>query len=160
MATTSIQYDQMVTDIATSGVKATAQDQGILRVARFDLEFSASAAGTTLNLCRLPAGARVIAVLLGFEGTASLTLDVGDASDTDRLVAAADLGTDSPTTGGVIKMFGRVDTVAFGTAPQSSTPAVGIGYTYTAETTITGTTGGATATAGEVLRGCILYTLP
>lgn len=165
MATTSVQYDNYADALVQGfGLANRASDMGgKVRVARFDLEFSASAAGTTLSLTVLPAGATFLFAILSFEGTSSLTLDVGDAGDADRLVAAAALGTDSPTTGGALIIYGRMDSTAFGTAGpdgnQSSAVSLGIGYKYTATTVITGLTAGATATAGEVLRGAIVYTV-
>lgn len=154
MATDSVQYTN-ATSVVTAGIANNPTDMGgKLRIARFDLEFSASSAGTTLNLCKLPAGAVFLGAMLAFEGTSSLTLDIGDSGDADRLVAAADLGTDSPTTGSVLKWFGRLESTA-----AAASPALGIGYKYTAETTITALTGGATATSGEVLRGFILYVI-
>ncbi len=165
MATNSVQYDNYLDAIALGigFANPSNSDTGKLRIAWFDLEFSASSAGTTVNLCRVPAGAKFVCALLAFEGTSSLTLDVGDAGDADRLVAAADLGTDSPTTGSVLKIFGRIDSTAFGTSGpgsnQSTAIAVGVGYKYTADTVITGLTAGATATAGEVLRGAIIYSV-
>ncbi len=165
MATNSVQYDNYLDAIALGigFANPSNSDTGKLRIAWFDLEFSASVAGTTLNLCRVPAGAKFVAALLAFEGTSSLTLDVGDASDADRLVAAADLGADVPTTGGVLKLFGRVDSTAFGTSGpgsnQSTAISVGLGYKYTTDTVITALTAGATATAGEVLRGAIIYSV-
>lgn len=165
MATNSLQYDNYLdaTTLGSQFFNRASDITGKLRVSRFDLEFSASAAGTTLNLTIVPAGATFLYAILSFEGTASLTLDIGDAGDADRLVAAADLGTDSPTTGNALKIFGRIDSTAFGVlgpeGNQSSVIAVGIGYKYTAQTVITGLTAGATATAGEVLRGAIVYTV-
>lgn len=164
MATSSVQYDNYADAIALGiGFANRASDLGKVRCARFDLEMSASTAGATLNLCVLPAGATFLFASLNFEGTSSLTLSVGDADDPDRLVAAADLGSDVPTTGGVLKLFGRIDSTAFGTAGpggnQSTAISVGVGYRYTTDTVITALTAGATATAGEVIRGAIFYTI-
>src|SRR5688500_1353709 len=107
MATNSVQYDNYL-DALTLGIgfaNRASEMTGKLRLSWFDIETAASAAGTTLNLTVVPAGARFVCALIMFEGTASLTLSIGDAGDADRLVAAADLGTDSPTTGGVVKLF-------------------------------------------------------
>lgn len=165
MATDSIQYDNYADLlIAGSGFANRAGHlNGKVRAAWFELETSASAAGTTVNLTVVPAGAKIIGVVVMFEGTSSLTLDIGDAGDADRLVAAADLGTDSPTTGSVIKFFSRIDSVAFGTSGpggnQSRAATLGAGYVYTTQTVITGLTAGATATAGEVIVGAVIYTV-
>jgi hypothetical protein len=165
MATSSVQYANYADAIVSgSGFNNRASDQnGKVRCMKFDVEMTAAAAGEVLSLGVIPAGATFLYALLTFEGTSSLTLDVGDASDADRLVAAADLGSDVPTTGGVLKLFGRLDSTAFGTAGPdgnvSSAVSVGFGYRYTADTVITATTAGATATAGEVIRGAIFYTV-
>jgi hypothetical protein len=165
MATSSVQYENYADAIAF-GIGFANQansDTGKLRVAWFDVQTAASAIGEVLSLCVVPQGAKFVAALIAFEGTGSLTLNVGDSGDEDRLVAAADLGSDVPTTGGVLKLFGRIDSTAFGTAgPGSNTStaiSVGLGYKWTANTVITATTAGAQATAGEVIRGAIIYTV-
>jgi hypothetical protein len=59
--------------------------------------------------------------------------------------------------------YSRIDSTAFGTSGPdgntSSAISVGFGYKYTADTLIYGTTAGATATAGEVIRGAIIGTI-
>jgi hypothetical protein len=165
MATSSVQYGNYADALIQGSYFANrASDMGgKLRVAWFDVETAASAAGEVISLTVVPAGGKFLCALIAFEGTSSLTLSVGDADDIDRLVAAADLGSDVPTTGGVLKIFGRIDSTAFGVAGVdgnvSSAVSVGIGYKYTADTVITATTAGATATAGEVIRGAIIYTV-
>lgn len=165
MATNSVQYDNYADAIALgAGFNNRASDLGKVRVARFDLEFSASASGTTLNLCVLPSGATFLFAALAYEGTSSLTLDIGDASDADRLVSGAALGSDNPTSASLLSgFFCRLDSTAFGTdgpeGNQSTAISVGTGYRYASDTVITGTTGGATATNGEVIRGMIFYTI-
>lgn len=165
MATTSVQYDNYLDAIALgSGFANQANDLGKVRAARFDLETSASAAGTVIPICVLPAGAKYLCTLLAYEGTTSLTVDIGDTSDDDRLVNDAALGSDNPTAASLwTGIYTRVDSTAFGTAGpggnQSTAIALGIGYKYTADTVINITTAGATATAGEVIRGAIIYTI-
>lgn len=165
MATSSVQYDNYADAIVLgSGFANEAQDHGTMKVARFDLEFSASSAGTVIPLCVLPAGAKYLYTVLAYEGTGSLTVDIGDSSDDDRLVNDASLASDNPTSASLLTGFyTRVDSTAFGTAGpggnQSTAIALGIGYKYTADTVINLTTANATATAGEVLRGAIIYTI-
>jgi hypothetical protein len=70
----------------------------------------------------VPRNARILGVVLcatdcDGSGTPALTLDVGDASDDNRLVAAATIG-----------QAGGVSTALV--------PATGVGYKYTAPTTI------------------------
>lgn len=165
MATSSVQYDNYADAIVLgSGFANEAQDHGTMKVARFDVEFSASSAGTVIPLCVLPAGAKYLYTILAYEGTSSLTVDIGDSSDDDRLVNDASLGSDNPTSASLLTGFyTRLDSTAFGTSGpgsnQSTAIALGIGYKYTADTVINATTAGATATAGEVLRGAIVYTI-
>ena len=165
MATNSVQYENYLDAIALGiGFANPANDLGKLYIARFDVQTAASAAGEIINLCVIPAGAKYLCTVLAFEGTGSLTLDVGDAGDDDRLVNDAALGSDNPTSASLwTGIYTRVDSTAFGTAgPGSNTStaiALGIGYKYTTDTVIYGTTAGATATAGEVIRGGIIYSL-
>jgi hypothetical protein len=165
MATNSVQYENYLDAIALgAGFNNQANDLGKLYIARFDVQTAASSAGEIINLCVLPAGAKYLCTVLAFEGTSSLTLDIGDADDPDRLVNDASLGSDNPTSASLwTGIYTRVDSTAFGTAgPGSNTStaiALGIGYKYTANTAIYGTTAGATATAGEVIRGGIIYSL-
>jgi len=165
MATSSVQYDNYLDAIALgSGFANQANDLGKVRAARFDLETSASAAGTVIPICVLPAGAKYLCTLLAYEGTTSLTVDIGDTSDDDRLVNDAALGSDNPTSASLwTGIYTRVDSTAFGVlgpgGNQSTAIALGIGYKYTADTVINITTAGATATAGEVIRGAIIYTI-
>jgi hypothetical protein len=165
MATNSVQYENYADAIALGiGFANDANDLGKLYIARFDVQTAASAAGEIINLCVLPAGAKYVCTLLAFEGTSSLTLDVGDSGDDDRLVNDASLGSDNPTSASLwTGIYTRVDSTAFGTSgPESNTStaiALGIGYKYTSETVIYATTAGATATAGEVIRGGIVYSL-
>jgi len=166
MATTSVQYDNYLDAIALGiGFANQANSHtGKLRVSWFDVETSASAAGTTIPLCVVPAGAKYLCTLIAFEATSSLTVDIGDSGDTDRLVNDANLGTDNPTSASLwTGIYTRLDSTAFGVAGpggnQSTAIAVGFGYKYTADTVISLITAGATATAGEVIRGAIIYTI-
>lgn len=165
MATSSVQYDNYVDAIALgSGFANQANDLGKLRIVRFDLEFSASGAGVVIPLCVIPMGAKYVCTLLAYEGTGSLTCDIGDSADDDRLVNDASLGSDNPTSASLwTGIYTRLDSTAFGTSGpgsnQSTAIALGIGYKYTADTVINLTTAGATATAGEVLRGGIVFSI-
>ena len=66
----------------------------------------------------VPAGARILAVYLGardMDSSNTLTLDVGDSGDDNRLINAANIG----TAGGI---------------STTMVAATGVGYQYTAET--------------------------
>lgn len=163
MATNSVQYENHLDAIisGTQFANRVSDWGGKLRIYKFDVQTAASAAGEILNLVIVPAGFMYLCTWLNYEGTASLTLDVGDASDDDRLVNDAALGSDNPTSASLwTGFYSRIDSTAFGTAGPggntSSAVSVGFGYIYTVDTLIYGTTAGATATAGEVIRGAII----
>lgn len=162
----SIQYQNYVDAIALGigAANPASSINGKIRVARFDVETTGDASGSTLNLTVVPAGAVYLFTIIAYEGTGSLTLDIGDSGDADRLVNDASLGSDNPTSASLLTGFyTRLDSTAFGTAgPEgndSSSPAFGWGYKYTTQTVITGTTAGASMTSGEVIRGAIVYVI-
>jgi hypothetical protein len=166
MATNSVQYENYADAIiqGTTFANRSSDWGGKLRIYRFDVQTAASAAGEILNLVVVPAQFVYLCTWLNYEGTASLTLDIGDADDTDRLVNDAALGSDNPTSASLwTGFYSRIDSTAFGTSGPdgntSSAISVGFGYKYTADTLIYGTTAGATATAGEVIRGAIIGTI-
>lgn len=116
---------------------------GRVRMAFFSLNTTNVAVenGDTINLVKIPAGARVIGGQVAFGAMgANATLTIGDAGDPDRLLAALDVS-------------------AAGTAALASKDVVPglLGHEYSAETIITGTAGGANYAAAKVLHGYILY---
>lgn len=75
-----------------------------------------------IQMCRVPAGARITNVILKTAdldsgGSPSITLDVGDTGDTDRLIAAATIGQAGGTSSALVSSTGQF-------------------YQYTAETII------------------------
>lgn len=100
----------------------------VVRVKRFNVALSSALAlNDTINFGYMPKGGRVVFRTLEATdmdtGGPTLTFDVGDAGDTDRLFAAATVGqaaANSPQLSGVVV-----------------NPA-GNGYKYTADTLITG----------------------
>lgn len=107
-----------------------------------------------IQLCQVPAGSRIVGVYFANEdaGT-SFIVDVGDASDTNRLASAAQLGTASA---GYVAMVNDSD--AAPVAPISlNEPATGYGYKYNAPTWIGLTPTTVTSlTANQIIRGHIL----
>ena len=102
---------------------------GRVRVMYDSYEASSLASGSTIQLWKLPVDARVIDFKVWHDALgSSSTLALGDAGDVDRLHAAAA----SSSAGIMIPAVGRIDTMA--------------GYTYTAETIVSLTTGGAAIT--------------
>ena len=102
---------------------------GRVRVMYDSYEASSLASGSTIQLWKLPVDARVIDFKVWHDALgSSSTLALGDAGDVDRLHAAAA----SSSAGIMIPAVGRIDTMA--------------GYTYTAETIVSLTTGGSAIT--------------
>ncbi|SLK03749.1 hypothetical protein [Novosphingobium mathurense] len=108
----------------------------------FEVACSAAPATTdTINFGYVPAGARVVMAVLestdmDTNGAPTLTIDVGDASDTNRIFAASTVG-----------QAGTLST-AIATA--------GAGYSYTDKTLITGV---AAANAATGAAGTLYLTL-
>ena len=102
---------------------------GRVRIMYDTYEASALANPSTIQLFKIPIDARVIDWKIWHDALASsTTLAFGDAGDVDRLHAAAS----SASAGIMVPVIGRIDTMA--------------GYTYTAETLLSITSGGAAAT--------------
>ena len=111
---------------------------GRVRVMYDSYEASSLASGSTIQLWKLPVDARVIDFKVWHDALgSSATLALGDAGDVDRLHAAAA----SSSAGIMIPAVGRIDTMA--------------GYTYTAETIVSLTTGGAAITG--TIHAYIMY---
>lgn len=122
---------------------------GVVRAKRFEVALtSALALNDTINFGYMPKGSRVIDRFLEAtdmdSGGPTLTFDVGDAGDTDRLFAAATVGqaaANSPQRG-----------------PGSIINPAGNGYKYTSNTLITGLCkAAATTPAAGTLVLTILY---
>lgn len=97
---------------------------GVLKTAFFEVSCTAApSTSDTINFGYLPAGARVVLAVLESTdmdtgGSPSLTLNVGDSGDADRLFAASTVG-----------QAGTLSTAI---------AVTGAGYSYTSETLITG----------------------
>ncbi len=103
---------------------------GRLRVQYDTYEASALTAGSSITMARLPAGARVYDIIVHHDdlGTASGTLEVGDAANSARFLAAFATG-------------------SAGSRSMSANDVIdGVGYEYTTETDIIITTAGASIT--------------
>lgn len=98
------------------------------------------AAGTVINVAKLPKGSTFLEGLVVFEGLGTgVTLAMGDADDTDRYLAAASAAS-----------AGSLDCRAI----------TGVGHSVTEDTTIFLTTGGATtASADKKIKTIIFYSL-
>lgn len=124
---------------------------GAVRQAYFSYNFTgAEVANDIIRLTKLPPGARIIAIFMANEdcGT-TVTADIGDTGDTDRLVTAYALGTAA-----VDWMVMRRDDTT-----TTENPVLGVGYKTSAETFIDITlTAVTTPTANATIRGFILYT--
>lgn len=72
-------------------LRGPAESHGRVRFQRFEYEASGLAAGSTINIgTPIPKGARLLdlAVLTDDLGSSNGTIEVGDAGDTDRFLAA------------------------------------------------------------------------
>jgi hypothetical protein len=81
---------------AAAGYPSAQMDSGKLRYTIVQYALGAESTNDTINLCRLPLGAKVLPTFSKIEcedpGTA-LTLDIGDAGDADRYLDGAALTT-------------------------------------------------------------------
>lgn len=147
----SLQAAKLVNTLAgTYQPVAPNEMDGPVRSAFFSYnQVNTEATNDTLHLCDVPAGARIIGVFIANEdlGT-TVTIDIGDADDTDRLVTGFAGGTASVG----FATLRRDDT------ETDETPTLGYGYRYTAATRILATlTSVSSPTANATIRGHILY---
>ena len=132
---------------ATPIVKTDSEVQGAeIRVSYDQYEAASLASGSDITMCRVPANATVIDVILKCDALGgSSTLKVGDSGDDDRYLAAV----------GTWNAAGQVQSMLGGsTAPN--TAVAGMGYRTTADTDMIITTGGATISG--TLYMTVLYT--
>ena len=101
---------------------------------------NAKAAGTVINVAKLPKGATFLRGLIVTDGLGSgVTLKLGDSGDDDRYLTA---------------------TSAASAGALEANAIAGIGYTVSADTTLFLTTGGATtASSNKTIKTVILYSL-
>lgn len=128
------------------------EQSAAIRCAYFSYYSSANKASTdVIELCQLPAGARVLGVTWSTNGLGgSCAAKIGDAGDDDRLAVAAASGLATATNTDLVMQVDSTDT--------DENPLFGYGYRYTADTTILLTFTAASANNG-VIRGHIEYTL-
>ena len=115
-----------------------AEAHGRMRVWYDSFEASSTASADTITFARMPKGAtiwqvRVVADALG----SSVTIKVGDASDTARFISATTMNTAN-----LVTETNAID---------------GVGYNYTAQTDLIATVGGAAATG--TIKFMVFYTL-
>ena len=127
-------------DAVPAVLAGAAQAHGRLRVWFDSYEASALASGSDITVARLPAGATVYEAVVhhGALGT-GVTLQLGDAADTDRLIGAT-----AAASAGKIMLSedGAID---------------GFGYRYAAETDLKLTVGGGAATG--TIKCAVFYAL-
>lgn len=129
---------------------------GRRRVARFSWTSTALASGSNIMLCRLPAGARILAgvIMTGALGT-SVTGKVGlsGANATGYIDSAESVSDDDD------KFVGATAMATASQTPFAATLALGYGYELSKDCYLTLTTGGATLTAGIAVAGDVTYVL-
>lgn len=136
--TNSVQYALRVAKQAGDHTPIAPSDAyGKLRGFFYTQTIGVADATSTVKLCRVPAGARFVAIQHGnTTQAASVTFQIGDSGDPDRLMAAT-----AVTTAVVpASMIQR--------SPTTVEPDIGFGYKYTAETDIILTVAGAATQAG------------
>ncbi|HEU0069775.1 MAG TPA: hypothetical protein VFS04_00645 [Alphaproteobacteria bacterium] len=117
-----------------------AEAHGRLRVWFDSYEASALASGSDITVARLPAGATVYEAIVHHDALgANVTLQLGDAADDDRLIAATAAANAGKV---VLSEDGAID---------------GFGHHYDAETDIRLKTGGASATG--TIKCAVIYAL-
>ena len=133
MATTySTQYNN-IRNRATAGIQNGTQEfAGKIRTAYFSKTAESEGTASTIFLTKLPSGARVVGIDWCSEdlSAGAATIEIGDASDTDRLVSAFDVGTAAIAAGPRVLR----------TPDTETSQTIGFGYKYTAETDIIATT--------------------
>jgi hypothetical protein len=117
-------------------------------------------AGDTINLCKLPPGARVMNGKLFWEtNTATATLAIGIAGSTGKYSAVPALLTAAPviqvSTGGATGGCGGFDLCGAGTGGTNAAPVVG--EVLSGPVTVIGTTAVATLAANKRICGWIDY---
>lgn len=148
MATTKTTQFKYI-DSTNTGYLRPDELGGRVRSAFFQKTCESEQVGDTIKLTKLPANARITGILFASEelGSAGASLEIGDSGDTDRLVAAFDVGTAA---------------VAYGLrtlrTPTTESPDLGFGYRTTAEVEITATVSAA-ALSTRKFWGEILYVI-
>lgn len=143
MATTeeSVQYA-----LYADGLKVPAKAwHGRQYVAYGEYEAAALTTGSTVQMVRLPAGAKVLDGKLWFDGdggSGSGTFSVGDASDVDRLMLAT-VTRQGPTYSNTCGRFHVIGAVA-------GAHTTGCGFEYGCDITISVTTGGTGSYTGTI----------
>jgi len=115
-----------------------------LKVFYFEVTFSAAwTSSDTVNLGFVPAGFRYLGTFSGaddMDSGTTLTWDIGDAGDQDRLVAA--------------QTTGQTNSVAYQCRAQGS--SLGFGYKFTSDTLLTATAVGSPATTTGTIKIAVL----
>jgi hypothetical protein len=150
---------QMAKLNATPVQHVRSDEHGRVRRAFFAWEDASAtpAAADTINLCKLPPGARVMGGKLFWEAnTATATFAVGISGSTSKYVSAnTPLLTAAPTATPAAGGAGGYDLVGVGTGGTNAAPV--IGEVLASAVTIIGTVAVATLTANKRICGYIDY---
>ena len=148
---------QMAKLLATPVQHIRSDEHGRVRRAWFEYpndSAEALASGSTINLCRLPPGARVLTGKLYYEANAgSSTLAVGIAGATTKYITAIAISAASQVAS--ITVASGVELA--GAAGGGTLAAPIVGEVQASAVTIIGTTGGATLTAAKRICGWMDY---
>lgn len=146
----------MATIKTESAVSMNAPDRrdGTLQVAWGHYTYAdegAVAIGDVIQMCKLPAGARIVDIMVEWGALTSGTFDVGDGDNDDRFLAAIAMDN-----AGRMSLFGGL---ANGAEIDEATNVSGMGYTYDAADTLDITIEGAAISATLAITLCVLYTV-
>lgn len=150
----SVQAAKINTTLASTGYSPNPvnEQSGAMRSAYFSINQSVAVdTGDVLELCQVPAGARIIGIL--FNNTdfgTTVPVDIGDSDDVDRFAAAST----ALATAGTTEIALRLDNT-----DTDENPAFGFGYKYPAATVIQAKFGTVSGGATGVLRGRVIYVL-
>lgn len=148
---------QMAKLNATPVQHVRSDEHGRVRRVTFAWESTATpAAADTINLCKLPPGARVLGGKMFWEAnTATATLGVGISGTANKYTGTASLLTAAPTQAPAAGGAGGRDLVGDGTGGTIAAPI--IGEVLTSAVTVIGTVAVATLAASKRIYGYLDY---
>ena len=144
--TNSTQYAKIASAVGTYAPLQPNESRGKVQCEFFQHTCESEGIADNISLCKVPANARVLAIMWASDdlSAGAATLDIGDADDTDRLVADAAVSSALAYAPLTLR------------TPTTEDPDIGFGYEYTAETVIIGTVVTAALNTGK-LWGAVLY---
>ena len=147
----SVEATKLNTTLASSGYSPNPvnEQNAAIRSAYFTYSAPVLLLNDVIELCQVPAGARIIGITVCNSALAnSCAIKIGDSDATDRLATGVSLSSAAQS-----DVAMRVDNVDL-----DENPAYGYGYRYSADTTIIATVTTVNTSTG-IIRGHVEYTL-